>query len=50
MSHIRLSGDGKIGAYLFTKSVAAGALLVAPLMIVLGADSSRLGVAAPATA
>src|SRR5262249_10143302 len=32
------------------KSVAAGALLVAALMIALGADSSRLGVAVPAAA
>jgi hypothetical protein len=38
----------KIGAYLFTKSMAAGVLLVAALMIVLGADSSSLGVAVPA--
>ena len=40
----------KIGAYLFTKSIAAGVLLIAALMIVLGADSSGLGVAVPATA
>jgi Fe-S-cluster-containing dehydrogenase component/formate-dependent nitrite reductase membrane component NrfD len=40
----------KIGAYLFTKSAAAGILLVAALMIVLGADSSRLGVAVPGAA
>ena len=40
----------KIGAYLFTKSMAAGVLLVAALLLVLGADSSRLGVAVPATA
>jgi Fe-S-cluster-containing dehydrogenase component/formate-dependent nitrite reductase membrane component NrfD len=40
----------KIGAYLFTKSMAAGVLLVAALMIVLGADSSRLGLAVPAAA
>ena len=40
----------KIGAYLFTKSMAAGVLLVAALMIVLGADSSRPGVTVPATA
>ena len=40
----------KIGAYLFTKSVAAGVLLIAALMIVLGADSSRLGIAVPAAA
>ena len=39
----------KIGAYLFTKSMAAGVLLVAALMIVLGADSSRLGVTVPAS-
>src|SRR5262245_34308572 len=40
----------KIGAYLFTKSVAAGVLLIAALMIVLGADSSGLGTAVPAAA
>jgi hypothetical protein len=40
----------EIGAYLFTKSMAAGVLLVAALMIVLGADSSGPGVAVPAAA
>src|SRR5215467_1655939 len=40
----------KIGAYLFTKSVAAGVVLVAALIVVLGADPSGFGVAVPAAA